>query len=694
VRRWWFANFIVLTVVGLMATPLRSAGGASEAPVVAGDEVTPVEVPVRKVVLFSSGVGYCEHLGSVTGNGHTELRFRTGQINDILKSLLLQDLDGGQVESVVYPAQDPLAKTLSSFQVDLSGNPSLAELLQQLRGSTIQVTMQGEQIVGTIVGLEKRRRLTNDKDGLAEVWMLNLMAGGSLRALPLDEVQRLELQDGRLQQELHKALQALARARDQAKKPVVIAFRGEGERRVRLGYVIETPIWKASYRLILPEHPSEPAHLQGWAIVENQTDSDWHDVELSVVSGRPISFVQDLYAPLYVPRPVVKPELYTRLQPQTYEAGAAPPAQQARGPIPAAPPKAEARALTTPTPRPEPEASLREAPLDPTASVSAAAASGELGELFHYTISHVSLPRQRSAMLPIVADALEGERVSIYNQGVLANHPLTGVRLRNTTGKHLPQGPITVLDANAYAGDARIDNLPPGQERLISYAVDLQVAVHAATRREESALQTGKIVKGVLQLTRKQALRQEYVIENRAGRDRVVLIEHPFQKGWHLVEPSTPQEITDALYRFRATVAAGKTLTLAVQEEKVQSETIAMLPADLGQLESYSRRGEIPQDVREALTKAMGLKSALIDTQRQIHDKQQALADLTQEQQRLRDNMGAVSPTSQYYTRLLTKLNDQETRIEQLQAELERLKRAYEQQRKELETYLMNTTVG
>src|SRR5437016_6191250 len=91
------------------------------------------QVPVKQVVLYSSGVGYFEHFGSVTGDGSTELRFKTQQINDILKSLVLQDLDGGKVTTISYPSQDPIAKTLRSFQVDITNNPSLGDLLNQLR---------------------------------------------------------------------------------------------------------------------------------------------------------------------------------------------------------------------------------------------------------------------------------------------------------------------------------------------------------------------------------------------------------------------------------------------------------------------------------------------------------------------------------------------------------------------------------
>jgi hypothetical protein len=692
---------VILALLWRLMLPGPGISGTTASPEGRGSQV---DVPVRKVVLYSSGVGYFEHLGQITGNSSTELRFKTSQINDILKSLVLQDLDGGTVGTVVYPSQDPLAKTLRSFQVDLSNNPSLAELLIQMRGSQVKVAIQAEQLHGAILGLEKKPRMVSDKGQVVEVWVLNLIVGGTVRSVPLDDVQRIELEDASLQEELHKALLAVTQARDQAKKPVLITFKGNGERRVRLGYIVETPIWKTSYRLLLPVSGEEQAKIQGWAIVENQTDNDWNDAQLSLVSGRPISFIQDLYAPLYVPRPVVKPELYAGLRPQSYESGMeAPPSQAAEAPAPGPPPAPRMRAfadvgrgtrLQESAPEARSESEEADKPFDPTTSVIAAAAAGQVGELFQYSVGHVSLPRQRSAMIPIITDDIAAERVSIYNHSVLARHPLNGARLKNTTDKHLLQGPITVLDDNTYGGDARIDNLPPGQERLISYAIDLQVLVNATNQRQESRVQTGKLVKGVLQLTRKNIFTQEYVMENKAERDKVLVVEHPFRQGWKLVESPKPLDTTDSLYRFREAVPAGKTVTLAVREEIIQGETIAILPSDVGQLEFYSRMGEIPKDVREALLKAMALKSVMVDTERQLKERQQQLTGITQEQQRIRENMATVSSSSQYYTRLLAKLNDQETAIEKLQGEIEHLKRTYERQRKELETYLSNTTVG
>src|SRR5438477_905241 len=173
-------------------------------------------------------------------------------------------------------------------------------------------------ISGTILGLEKRPKAT--EKGQIEIWQLNLISGATVRSIPLEDVTRLDLEDPTLQEELTKALTALAESRGQDKKPVTINFQGEGERLVRVGYVVETPVWKTSYRLLFGQQNAKPM-LQGWAIVENQTDNDWNDVELSLVSGRPISFIQELYQPLYIPRPVVQPELFASLRPQTYEAG-------------------------------------------------------------------------------------------------------------------------------------------------------------------------------------------------------------------------------------------------------------------------------------------------------------------------------------------------------------------------------------
>src|SRR5260370_27185270 len=147
--------------------------------------------------------------------------------------------------------------------------------------------------------------------------------------------------------------------------------------------------------------------------------------------------------------------------------------------------------------------------------------------------------------------------------------------------------------------------------------------VDATKNRSDSAIQTGKIVKGIFYLTRKNVFTQEYTAENKGEKDKTLIVEHPIRQGWHLVDTDKPIETTEALYRFKGHVAAGKASKLVVKEEIVQGEEVAILPADLGQIDFYSKQGEIPKEVREVLLKAIAIKGAMTDTQRRIGEKQQ-----------------------------------------------------------------------
>jgi len=229
---------------------------------------------------------------------------------------VLLDLDGGQIGTVSYGAKDPITKTLGSFAIDLSDNPTYGQLLNRLRG--VQVEVNGESVadVGTVLGVETKK-IAAGKDQVIDVEVLNLLTDGGFRSIRLDEIMYLQVKDDRLNAELRDALKVLATGLDNQRKPVAIAFNGKGERHVIVGYLAETPIWKTSYRLVLGEKENA---LQGWAVVENTSDADWTNVRLSLVSGRPISFIEDLYSPLYVRRPVVQPQLYASINPVAYQA--------------------------------------------------------------------------------------------------------------------------------------------------------------------------------------------------------------------------------------------------------------------------------------------------------------------------------------------------------------------------------------
>ena len=280
-------------------------------------------------------------------------------------------------------------------------------------------------MTGTIIGVEQQKQPVN-KEAVVEVEFLNVMTADGLRSIRLADVQRLRFANPLMDKELGNALEVLAKSHDTQKKSVSISFTGQGKRQVRVGYVVENPIWKTSYRLVLSK--KDKPFLQGWAVVENSSDEDWKDVHMSLVSGRPISFQMDLYQPLYVPRPVVEPELFASLRPPTYSSDLEKKPAMAERMGGDGKEGKDDLSVKLPLLQMEPDsnkvpvsqqdarsAKPREKGLNIHESVASAATATSLGDFFQYAIDQpVTLPRQKSAMLPIVNKDIEAARVSIY----------------------------------------------------------------------------------------------------------------------------------------------------------------------------------------------------------------------------------------------------------------------------------------
>ncbi|HEY7425169.1 MAG TPA: DUF4139 domain-containing protein, partial [Gemmataceae bacterium] len=507
-RKWFLvclggAALLALATFIFLSPPTSTAQPNKAAPQ-DGPPLRVTQLPIGQVVLFSSGVGYFQREGSVEGNARVDLSFPVTDINDLLKSMVLRDLDGGHISTVSYDSNAPIERTLKSFAVNLTSNPSFAQILDQARGEKAEVVLQQTNatqpgtLTGTLIGCEKQKQAVGKET--VEVELLNLWCADGMRSLKLAEVQRVRFLNPILDSEFKKALETLALSHDTQKKAVSINFVGEGKREVRVSYVVENPIWKTSYRLVLDKQTHKP-FLQGWAVVENPSDEDWKDVRMALISGRPISFQMDLYQPLYVPRPVVEMELFASLRPVAYSGGL----NKEKERLAAAPPMAPGKQMGVEQLQRRGEKgkadekrnrgvalaegqaggyglALRKQ-LDDRMNlgdgVSSMASAAKLGDFFQYAIDKpVTLARQKSALLPIINKDVEGTRVSIYNERTQAKFPLLGLKFKNTSGLHLMQGPITVFEGSNYAGDARILDLQPGEERLISYAVDLGTEVN------------------------------------------------------------------------------------------------------------------------------------------------------------------------------------------------------------------------
>ncbi len=607
------------------------------------------------MVLFSSGVGYFQREGTIDGNARVDLSFPTQDINDLIKSMVLRDLNGGHISAVSYDSNAPVDKTLQSFAVNLSSNPTFGQVLNQARGEKVEVVLQQANaaqpgtMTGAIMGVEQKQEKV-DK-AVVNVEQLNLWCADGMRSVKLADVQRVRFLNPVMDNEVRKALDTLTLSHDTQKKAVSINFVGEGKREVRVGYVIENPIWKTSYRLILGKEKEDKPFLQGWAVVDNVTDEDWKDVRMDLVSGRPISFQMDLYTPLYVPRPTVVPELFASLRPVTYnddlqERQKALALRTNGAPMAAAPPPApvfarRARGAFGGEGKGEAKKSEQEEDrnflADMRQGVSTMATATKLGDFFQYAIDKpVTLPRQKSALLPIINKDVEGTRVSIYNERTQPKFPLLGLKFKNTSGLHLMQGPITVFEGSNYAGDARILDMEPNEERLISYAVDLGMEVNPVLSSDNGRLTTVKVNKGILYSQTKLRETKTYTIVNRNDAERLVLIEHPVRNDFHLTDDTTkPVETASDVYRFQVKVPAGKTATQVVTEERVINQQVQLTNSNDDQIRLFFNSAVSSPKVKAGLQQALDLRAALNKTQREIADQQLQLKTITDDQARL-----------------------------------------------------------
>ncbi len=639
------------------------------------------DLPLRHVTLFNSGVGYFERQGIVHGDELVELQFQKEQINDVIKSLVVIDRDGGSVSAVTYDAPDPLERTLRSFAVNLADNPSIAQLLDRMRGAPVRVKASARDHQGRILGVEHHHRREGDTE--LTVSVLNLHTDQGLRPVRLDEVQELEVLDPAIAQDFRAALSVLAAQMDQTRKAVRLQFAGEGERRIRAAYMLETPVWKTSYRLVLND---DELLLQGWAHVANMTDDDWDDVHVSLVSGRPISFIQNLYDPIYVKRPEVKMELFDGITPQEYARRVD--AMQVDSPL-------TMRGLYSARAAPG-RARMLGADARMDFELQAPAAVGEeAGELFQYVVADpVSIPRQSSAMLPIVQTTVEGKPLSIYNENVHKRHPLNGLEMKNTSDVYLMQGPVTVFEGGIYAGDARLPDTRMGESRLLSYAVDLATDVSAEWLSGPREIVQMRIVHNSLFAQREHQQTTTYQIRNVRDRDRLLILEHPYTPGWDLIMPEEEPERTSDVYRFRVPLTANESKEFSVTTRQVQEQEISLSTLRPSRIEFYLRQTDaLTPELRDALRELAARQQELADLTRRREGLETNIAEITKEQERIRQNMAVVQRPSESFSMWERKLIEQERELERLNSELREVREAELDKTRQLNDWLAQLTV-
>jgi hypothetical protein len=642
--------------------------------------------------------------------------------------MIVLDLSKGQgrIEGVSYGSKEPLSKRLSSFAVDISDDPSMQELLGRLRGAEVSLKLaEGRELVGTVLGVETRQEPVN-KDAVTNVAFVNVLTSDGVVSVRLPQVVSFDLRDAALKSELNKALSALAEYRADRTKTVDIRLAGQGAREIVVGYVQESPVWKTSYRLILPDtkkeakaekgsETKEGVTLQGWAIVENTTDEDWNQVTLSLVSGRPVSFTMDLYEPLYVTRPDVPVPTVPGVMPRMFEGGQSPFQDQGGFPEDPGAPKskryAENRAVAAP-PSPsggggggggsEGAAHYRlDAEDTPLSSEDLAAyaartqaAAMEVGEVFQYQLEGpVTVERQRSAMLPVLSAGIEGRRVSIYNPADGSSHPMRGVEIVNTSKLQLMPGPISVYDSGAYAGDAQVGHVPAGDKRLLAYSVDLEVDV-TSKNEDNTQVKRIKVSKGVVEMRSlvRTTTTYEFVNKDRQ-RERTLIVEHPRNNGWSLKQPEKPAEQTAQTYRFEVQIEAGKTAPLSIVQEIETRTEYQTGQFSLQSMISYSKSGAASEAVVNAFREIARRQGELAGHQRTLDALNNERTRIGEEQNRIRQNMNTIERESDLYRRYMTKFTEQESRLEAITEESLKAKQALDSAQASLDEFIAGLSV-
>jgi hypothetical protein len=637
------------------------------------------DLALKRVMLSTGGVGYFEYEATVNGDATLSLPVRLDQVDDVLKSVIVFD-DSGGVGAISLPGREPLRDVFRELPFSEAELGSPVALLNALRGAEIE-TLGVRAISGRLLSVAAEQVVLPDGGGTVTRHRLSILTDDGVRQVVLEDADTVRFRDAGLQADIEAALAAVARHGERDRRALDLRATGEGERILRVGYVVEAPLWKTAYRVSLPQAGGGDSGLfQGWAVLENLSGGDWEEVELTVVSGHPVTFRQALYDAYFVERPEVPVEVLGRILPRPDE-GASPVRPEADSVMESA---ARAR-LGAAMPSPSAQADMAQAKARPgrVAPVEAALAE-EAATQVTFRVPHpVSAPAGHSLMVPIISREVPAERVSLYQPDTHPRHPLASLRLTNDGDTGLPPGILTLYEdtadtGTAFIGDARLTAFPAGEERLVSFAVDQKVTVDRETLQTDR-MTSARIADGVLSVSIRERARARYTIAGAAGEPRIVLIEHPVRDGWRLVGPDRERvETTGEHYRVSADLEAGASAVVDVIEERPIHRRYELLDTDDDQLRYLFQARGLPAELRQAMAEIAAQRAALSERQRDLQRLEGEIDTIMEDQARLRQNLHAVPGGSDLHQRYLARMGEQEDRIADLRRQVDDARNALE----------------
>lgn len=635
------------------------------------------DLPIREIVLYKHGVGYFQRSGNLAAGETAQLDFNAESMNDVLKSLTIVDGAGNAIAGIRYDAAESIARRIQDFPFAIGERVSLAVFLDQMKGARLELRTGAESVTGTIVSGRTENTQNSNKE-----YVVLLTDAGDIRTFDLSAATSVRLSDPKQQSMLRDYLSVIGSAQSRDRRSLYIDGTSGAARQVSASYMVPTAVWKSSYRLIFGAQ-GKPT-LEGWAIVDNTSGEDWNGVRLSVVSGRPISFITELYEPRYVDRPRAELAENRPVGPQVFEGVIGGVAAERVEVAPTAPPQLAAGRLGG-------MGGARQERFDmetdamAKSSITPNVAAANLGELFEYRFSQpVTVKQGESAMLPFLQEEIDARKLLIYSESFNSQNPMNAAELTNSTGKTLDGGPITVYDANAYAGEALVETVKAGDKRLISYGVDLGTRITTKFDSSSALVREIHFRRGILTTRNSIQETRTFTINNVDGSRKTLVIEHPKRPGYELAGTAKPSETTANNYRFEVALGARATETFAIQEERVfeQSYNVTNVTPDL--LTSFIQNRSLSAAARTQLEQILAKKNEIAANQAQQQEAAANLRTLTEDENRIRQNIqslrqvaGQEAQVQQYARQLaeaetrIASLRDEEARLRRVQASLQ-----------------------
>lgn len=611
------------------------------------------DLPVKRIVLYKHGIAYFERQGPAAEE--LRLDFKSADMNDVLKSLIVTDSSGGRISAIRYDSNETLDQRLDHYPFRIGNQEALSTFLDNLKGTRIELKIGDRAARGSIMAA-RSIQTGSDADGRVLREQLTLLLdSGDVANYDLEAVSSLHFLDTRLEEQLKQYLETVAETKSRDRRSLYIDSPERSNRSLRISYITPAAIWKSSYRLSLADPKSI---LEGWAIVDNTTDEDWENVKLSVVSGRPISFISLLDTPRYGRREVAELPEDRAAGPVVYGGsidleGAA----QLAGAIgtgsgvgggnvavsggkgwvvagaglnPAETPGFRANSQT-----------VTKTQMNGASSVEGATGA-TLGELFEYDFATpVTIKKNQSAMLPFLQDRIAARKLLIYSERD-GEHPVNAAEVTNDTWKTLDGGPITVFDGGAYAGEALFETLKPGDKRLIGYAVDYGTRITTAFDTAEQRLREIHVANGMLRLRYSERQTRTYTIRNVDDKPKILVVQQDGLNEYSVLSPK-PSERTASAYRFEVKLAANGSQILKVEQERTFANLTEVASTTPDFLMTVVENRELADEGRKRLEAILDLKRQIAETSEALNVTKSQISDLAEDQSRLRQNIDSLN---------------------------------------------------